>query len=162
MLNGLNSTNALLDDKFIVIRHLRKTRRRNEKKTLKRLKEANLVINLHKRELELTEKICLGYKINSEGITPTKKKTDAILQLEILKTIKQLRSFIGSKHHLKKLIPNLATLSSHTTSNTFNKFYLQKQKTKLARKTKKRNQGKKTQSKRRLKTKTSTKTSKEE
>ena len=60
----------------------------------------------------MNEIIWLGYKINAEGIKPTKRKTDAIIQLENPKTLKQLRSFMGSIHHLIKFIPNLATLSA--------------------------------------------------
>ena len=81
-------------------------------KTLKKLDQENLAISLHKCEFGLTEITWLGYKINSEGITPTKRKTDAIIQLENPKTLKQLRSFMGSIHHLVKFIPNLATLSA--------------------------------------------------
>ena len=54
----------------------------------------------------------LGYNINAEGIKPNKRKTDAIIQLENPKTLKQLRLFMGSIHHLIKFIPNLATLSA--------------------------------------------------
>ena len=60
----------------------------------------------------LNEIIWLRYKINAEGIKPTKRKTDAIIQLENPKTLKQLRSYMGSIHHLIKFIPNLATLSA--------------------------------------------------
>ena len=39
-----------------------------------------------------------------------RKKTDAIVQLNHPKTSKQLKSFMGSIHHLNKFIPNLAQL----------------------------------------------------
>ena len=45
-------------------------------------------------------------------VSQTKRKTDAIIQLENPKTLKQLRSFMGSIHHLVKFIPNLETLSA--------------------------------------------------
>ena len=38
------------------------------------------------------------------------KKTDAITKLQHPKTFKQLKSFMGSVHHLNKFIPNLAQL----------------------------------------------------
>ena len=63
----------------------------------------------------MNEIIWLGYKINAEGIIPTKRKTDKIIQLENPETLKQLRSFMGSIHHLIKFIPNLATLSAPIT-----------------------------------------------
>ena len=54
----------------------------------------------------------VGIQKNAEGIKPIKRKTDAIIQLENPKTLKQLRSFMGSIHRLIKFIPNLATLSA--------------------------------------------------
>ena len=47
----------------------------------------------------------------SPGITPLITKTEALMKLENPKTRKQLRSFLGSVHHLAKFIPNLAELS---------------------------------------------------
>ena len=46
--------------------------------------------------------------IHEYGITPMQKKTDAIVSLQHPKTFKQLKSFMGSIHHLNKFIPNLA------------------------------------------------------
>ena len=111
-LNGINSTNAFLDDIIIISKGTLEKHENEIDKTLKRLDKENLAISLNKCEFGLTEITWLGYKINSEGITPTKRKTDAIIQLENPKTLKQLRSFMGSIHHLVKFIPNLATLSA--------------------------------------------------
>ena len=79
-------------------------------KTLETLEDEYLAISLHICEFGQTEVTWLGYKINSEGITPKKRKTNKIIQLENHNTFKQLRSFMGSIHHLVKFIPNLATL----------------------------------------------------
>ena len=73
-LNGLNSTNAFLND---IIRITKGTLEQDEKKldkTLRALNEENVAISLHKCKLGLTELIWLGYKINSEGIKSTKKQ----------------------------------------------------------------------------------------
>ena len=56
---------------IVTIGNIEKYDEKNEK-TLKRLDEENLAINLHKCECGLTKLIWLGYKTNSEGITPTK------------------------------------------------------------------------------------------
>ena len=111
-LNGLDSTNAFLDDIIIITKGTIEKHEEEIDKTLNRLNEENLAISLHKCEFGLNEITWLGYKINAEGIKPTKRKTDAIFQLENPKTLKQLRSFMGSIHHLIKFIPNLATLSA--------------------------------------------------
>ena len=111
-LNGLNSTNAFLDDIIIISKGTLEQHENEIDKALERLDNKNLAISLHKCEFSLTETTWLGYKINSEGITPTKRKTDAIIQLENPKTLKQLRSFMGNIHYLVKIIPNLAALSA--------------------------------------------------
>ena len=53
----------------------------------------------------------LGFIIAPSRITPLVTKTEAITKLDNPKTLKQLRSFLGSVHHLTKFIPNLAKLS---------------------------------------------------
>ena len=111
-LDGINSTNAFLDDIIIISKATLEKHENEIDKTLRRLDKKNLAISLHKCEFGITECTWLVYKINFEGITPTKRKTDAIIQLENPKTLKQLRSFMGSIHHLVKFIPNLAVLSA--------------------------------------------------
>ena len=111
-LDGLDSTNAFLDDIIIKTKGTIEKHENEIDKALKRLDQENLALSLHKCEFGLTEITWLGYKINSGGITPIKRKTDAIIQLENPKTLKQLRSFMGSIHHLVKFIPNLAALSA--------------------------------------------------
>ena len=116
-LDGLNSTNAFLDDIIIITKGTIENHEEEIDKTLNRLNEENLVISLHKCELGLNEIIWLAYKINSEGIRPIKRKTDAIIQLENPKTLKQLRSFMASFHDLIKIIPNLIVISTNQTSD---------------------------------------------
>ena len=80
-------------------------------KVLHRLNEENLAISLQKCEFAKEQIIWLGFTITLNGVTPTKQKCDAITNLENPKTLKQLRSFMGCKHHLIKFIPNLAEIS---------------------------------------------------
>ena len=111
-LDRLDSTNAFLDDTIIITKGTIEKHEEEIDKTLNRLNQENLAISLHKCEFGINEIIWLGYKINTEGLIPIKRKTDAIIQLENPKTLKQLRLFMGSIHHLIKFIPNLATLSA--------------------------------------------------
>ena len=53
----------------------------------------------------------LGFTITPNGVTPTKQKSDAIINLENPKTLKQLLFVMGCIHHLIKLIPNLSEIS---------------------------------------------------
>ena len=47
---------------------------------------------------------------SQNGIIPTEKKINAIAQMEQPHTLKQLRSFMGSIHHMIKFIPNLSNV----------------------------------------------------
>ena len=67
-----------------------------------------LAISLQKCEFAKPTIEWLGFKITPHGVTPTISKTEAIQKLDPPKTLKQLRSFMGSIHHLTKFIPNLA------------------------------------------------------
>ena len=111
-LDGLKSTNAFLDDTIIISKGTLVQHEKEIDKTLKRQHNENIATSLHKFEYGPKKIVWLGYKINSARITPTKRKTDAIIQLENPKTLKQLRSFNGSTHHLVQFIPNLATSSA--------------------------------------------------
>ena len=55
----------------------------------------------------------LGHKLSSEGFTTKITKTEAIFQLSPPKSLKQLRSFLGSRNHLAKFIPNAASLTEN-------------------------------------------------
>ena len=78
---------------------------------LKRLDGENLRISLPKCHFGMLEIDWLGYHISQSGISPFESKTAAILALETPKTLKKLRSFLGSVHYIGKFIPNLAQIS---------------------------------------------------
>ena len=117
-LDGINSNNAFPDDIMIISKGTLEKYLNEIEETLERLDNENLAISLHKCQFGLTEITWLGYKINSEGIRPPKWKTEAIIQWQNPKTLKQLRSFMGSIHHLVRFIPNLASLSATFTTTT--------------------------------------------
>ena len=52
----------------------------------------------------------LGHSITHTGITPLSNKADAIEKLSSPTNLKNLRSFMGSVHHLGEFIPNLSQL----------------------------------------------------
>ena len=78
---------------------------------MQRLNDENLAINLQKCEFAKEQITWLGFVVTPNGVTPTKQKCDAIINLDHAKTLKQLRSFMGCIHHLIKFIPNLARTS---------------------------------------------------
>ena len=96
---------------------------------MQRLNNENLAINLQKCEFAKEQITWLGFVVTPNGVTSTKQKCDAIINLDNPKTLKQLRSFMGCIHHLIKFIPNLARISeplrpllSKTNTKSQNKF----------------------------------------
>ena len=67
-----------------------------------------------------TELEYLGYNISREGLRPSQKKVEAILQIDTPKTRKQLRRFIGMVNYYRDMWPQrshcLAPLSSLTSA----------------------------------------------
>ncbi|XP_055687229.1 uncharacterized protein LOC129792342 [Lutzomyia longipalpis] len=75
----------------------------------KRLKAANLTINLAKSKFCVPELSFLGLTISSEGISTNTEKIDAIIQLTPPRTVKGLRQVIGMMSWYRKFIPNFST-----------------------------------------------------
>ena len=107
-LHDIKTKFAYLDDILIVTNGTLEDHEKELDKIMQRLKNENLAINLQKREFAKEQITWLGFVVTPNGVTPTKQKCDAIINLENPKTLKQLRSFTGCIHHLIKFIPNLA------------------------------------------------------
>ena len=109
-LYNLTNTFSFLDDIIIVTGGGIQNHKEKLFKCLDRLNEENLAINLNKSTFAKDKITWLGYEIDKKGIKPIVSKTQAILNLKSPTSHKQLKSFLGSVHHLKKFIPNLAPL----------------------------------------------------
>ena len=73
--------------------------------------DENLRINLPECQFTKLEIDRLSYLKSQWVISPIKCKTSAILNLEVAKTPKKLRCFLGSVHFISNFIPNLAQIS---------------------------------------------------
>ena len=111
-LNNIKSAHAFLDDIIIIPKGSIDDHEKEIMKVLSRLDKKNLAISLHKCEFAQTEIVWLGYKISPNGKIPTEKKTKSISEMEQPHTLKQLRSFMGSIHHMVKFIPNLLEITA--------------------------------------------------
>ena len=110
-LHDIKTKFAYLDDILIVTKGTLEHHEKELDKIMQRLNSENLAINLQKCEFAKEQITWLGFVVTPNGVTPTKQKCDAIINLENPKTLKQLGSFIGCIHHLIKFIPNLARIS---------------------------------------------------
>ena len=107
-LKSLRDTYSFLDDIIIVFGGGIKSHKEKIFKCLQNLDQENLSINLEKCLFAKNEIEWLGFAINQNGIKPLVTKTEAIQNLKALNTCKELKSFLGSVHHLTKFVSNLA------------------------------------------------------
>ena len=99
ILAGLDNTFCFLDDILIVSRGGIEKDLDLVRKSLIKLDQENLRINLAKCHFVKDKIQWLGHYITQTGITPLSNKTDAIGKLSAPANLKKLRSFMGSVHH---------------------------------------------------------------
>ena len=108
---GIKNTYFFLDDILVVSKGSEEELKNYVMGCLKRLDDENLRINFSKCHFSKVEIVWLGYHISQSGISPIKSKTSAILAFEAPKTLKKLRSFLGSVHYIGKFIRKIAQIS---------------------------------------------------
>ena len=109
-LYNLKNTFRFLDDIIIVTGGGLENHKKHLFNCLDRLNNENLAINLDKCRFAKSKITWLGHEITEKGMKPVISKTQAIINLKPPTTQKQLKSFLGSVHHLTKFIHKLATL----------------------------------------------------
>ena len=107
---GLFNTYCFLDDIIVVSKGTKESHLKYVHKCLQKLDADNLRINLSKRHFAKHQINWLSLTFLQNGVKPIESKTAAIAEINAPKTLKQLRSFLGSVHHLSKFIPNLAKI----------------------------------------------------
>ena len=105
---GLKNIYCFLDDILIVSKL---SEEEHKQYVLSCLDDENLRINLPKSHFSKLEIDWLGYYISQSVILSIESKTSAILTLEDQKTLKKLRSLLGSVQYISKFISNLAQIS---------------------------------------------------
>lgn len=88
----------------------------NIEKVFKTLETANMKIQLDKCEFLQSQIEFLGFIISKEGIKTNPKKIQAIVDLPIPKTLKELRSFLGMSGYYRRFIKDYAKLAKPLTS----------------------------------------------
>ena len=110
-LNYSKNTFCFLDDILIVSKGEAKDHEKLVRNVLQKLDDENLALKISKCEFFQPAVNWLGHNLSIHGIIPKITKTEAIANLQTPKSLKQLRSFMGSINHLSKLIPNAASLT---------------------------------------------------
>jgi RNase H-like domain found in reverse transcriptase/Integrase zinc binding domain/Reverse transcriptase (RNA-dependent DNA polymerase)/Integrase core domain len=86
----------------------------------KKLKKANLSINLEKSQFCRPEITYVGYTLDATGLKPNSEKVSAILNIPIPKNLRDTRGVIGMAGWYRRFIPNHSTLMAPITDLTKN------------------------------------------
>ena len=99
-LQGLESVICYLDKILVVTMGDIQEHDELVEKVMQRLETEGWALELSKCEFSVNELTWLGYDINEDGYSPKFSKIDAIQSLKSPRTLKQLRSFMGTLNHL--------------------------------------------------------------
>ena len=78
---------------------------------LERLRKNNLTLNRSKCEFNKSSLIYFGYTFSESGVSPDPKKVDAIRNVEVPKSVKEVRSLLGLINYCGRFIPGLADVA---------------------------------------------------
>ena len=114
---GLTKTYCFLDNINVVSKGSKESHIKYVYNCLPKLDADNLRINLSICDFAKHQIKWLGFTFSQSVVKPIKSKTAAIAEIKAPKTLKQLRSFLGSVHHLSKFIPILAKICLKNMKN---------------------------------------------
>ena len=103
-LQGLEGVICYLDDILVVTKGRVEDHNVLVERVKDRLNEEGWALKLSKCGFSVNKLVWLGYEIDENGYAPKSSKLEAIKSLLPPKTLKQLRSFMGTLNHLQRFI----------------------------------------------------------
>lgn len=88
---------------------------KNLKSVLNKLRNARLKIQLDKCEFFRKEVEFLGHTVNEEGVSPNQAKIEVIRKLQIPRTEKEIKRFLGMTGYYRRFIKNYAHITKPMT-----------------------------------------------
>ena len=89
----------------------------NLRKFFERIKEYRLRLNPHKCTLGVTVGKLLSFLVSDKGIEVGPSKINAILEMPLPKSKKEIRGFLGRLQYISNSLPNLLPLMSPSSSS---------------------------------------------
>ena len=108
VLAGLKGCDVIMDD-ILVWGQTQQEHDQNLAAVTKRIKELGLTLNEDKCQIRQKRVTFFGHQLSAEGITPSRQKVEAILQMPAPSNVTELRSLCGMLNYLSKFTPQLAT-----------------------------------------------------
>lgn len=103
-----------LDD-IVVVNDTFEAHLRSLQEVARRLKAANLSINLQKSKLCVSELPYLGYILSSKGLRSNPERVEAIVNFERPTSLRSLRRFLGMSNYYRRFIPQFSEMSAPLT-----------------------------------------------
>ena len=110
-LQGIPGTICYLDDILVVSKGTLSQHTEIVYKVLSMMDEEGLALKLSKCEFGVDKFDWLSFDIHSSGCSPKFSKIEAVRSLKAPRTLKQLRSFMGTLNHFQKFMPGLHNLT---------------------------------------------------
>ena len=109
-LTGLEHVGCILDDIIITgvddAEHLK-----NLEIVLQRLSDMDIKLNISKCAFMQDEVEYFAFRVTKEGIKPSERKVEAVLQVPDPTNRKELQSWLGIVNYYRKFIPNIPSSS---------------------------------------------------
>ena len=109
VLQGIDGMGYILDDILITGKDDAE-HKRNLEATLQRLDDSDIKLKRSKCSFMQDEVEYFAFRVNRNGIHPSPKKVEAILELEDPKNKKELQSWLGIVNYYRKFVPNMSTV----------------------------------------------------
>jgi hypothetical protein len=91
---------------------------RHVRDVLRRLEQAQLIVNLKKCHFYRESLEFLGFRVSAEGILPSSEKVRAVQDWPVPKNVQEVRQFVGLASHYRRFIRDFGGLAAPLTDLT--------------------------------------------